>query len=67
MAQQDSRQSSIELREQYLVVGARGYPDPVSFTQLEDACRLANGNGGRVRARWVSNWTWLDPEEVANV
>jgi hypothetical protein len=53
--------------EEAMVVGARGYPDPVCFDDIEEACGFAQRHGGEVRARRVSPWRTLDPEQVANV
>ena len=54
------------LRQEFIVVGAKGYPDPVSPWPQDAAyvAQFAERSGGEVRTRWVTEWEPLEAEKV---
>lgn len=52
----------VECREEFLVVGARGYPGPQGQQTRRDAERFVAKHGGRIRHRFATEWHDLDPE-----
>jgi hypothetical protein len=46
----------MKLHEEFIVIRARAYPDPVSRRTFGEARRFRDENGGQIRRRLVSDW-----------